>query len=156
MGDSSSVGGIGHVPDSAALMQRYIHRDVRAARFEPRSGEGWRDPFGMYRALRDHDPVHHVEAGDYWVLSRYADVFAAVRDTATFSSANGLTFEHDERHKAGLDEVQPMVMLDPPEHTAFRRLVAAGFTPRRVESIEADVRAFVVARIERLRAAGWR
>ncbi len=23
-------------------------------------GESWRDPFTMYRALRDHDPVHHV------------------------------------------------------------------------------------------------
>jgi cytochrome P450 len=124
------------------------------ARFEPRSGEGWRDPYGMYRALREGDHVHHVEAGDYWVLSRHADVLAAVRDTATFSSANGLTFEHDERRKAGLDDVQPMVMLDPPEHTAFRRLVAGGFTPRRVRSIEEDVRAFVVGRLERVLAAG--
>ncbi len=38
------------------------------ARFEPCSGPTWRDPFGMYRALRDHDPVHHVAEGDYWVL----------------------------------------------------------------------------------------
>lgn len=125
-----------------------------AVRFEPRSGEGWRDPFTMYRALRDHDPVHHVERGDYWVLSRYADVFRAVRDTATFSSADGLTFEYDERHKAGLDEVAPMVFLDPPEHTAFRRVVAAGFTPRRVETIEPDVRAFVAERVGRLKSAG--
>ena len=91
--------------------------------FVPRTGEGWRDPFPMYRALRDHDPVHRVEAGGYWVLSRFADVFAAARDTATFSSAQGLTFERDERHRAGLDEIQPMVMLDPPEHTAFRAVV---------------------------------
>lgn len=41
-------------------------------RFEPRGGERWRDPFAMYRALRDADPVHHVpdngEGQDYWVL----------------------------------------------------------------------------------------
>ena len=80
----------------------------------------------MYAALRDHDPVHHVEQGDYWVLSRFADVFAAARDTATFSSAQGLTFEYGELEKAGLAEAEPMVMLDPPDHTAFRRLVGQG------------------------------
>jgi hypothetical protein len=124
------------------------------ATFEPCSGETWRDPYGMYRALRDDDPVHRVDAGGYWVLSRFADVFAAARDTATFSSAQGLTFERDERRKAGLEEIQPMVMLDPPEHTAFRRVVAAGFTPRHVTELEADVRAFVSSRLARLVDAG--
>jgi cytochrome P450 len=108
----------------------------------------------MYAALRDHDPVHHVVDGDYWVLSRFADVFAAARDTTTFSSAEGLTFEYGERRKAGLEEAAPMVMMDPPEHTAFRRLVGRGFTPRHVTEIEPAVRSFVVERLERLRAAG--
>lgn len=120
----------------------------------PRSGETWRDPWGMYADLRDHDPVHHVEAGDYWVLSRFADVFAAARDTSTFSSAEGLTFEYGERQKAGLEAAAPMVMMDPPEHTAFRRLVGRGFTPRQVVEIEPAIRAFVVERLERLAAAG--
>ncbi|HEB90223.1 MAG TPA: cytochrome P450, partial [Deltaproteobacteria bacterium] len=66
------------------------------ARFVPRSAETWRDPFPMYRALRDHDPVHEVEAagGDYWVLSRFDDILAAAIDFATFSSARGLTFAY--------------------------------------------------------------
>jgi cytochrome P450 family 130 len=122
--------------------------------FTPCGGETWRDPFPMYRALQDDDPIHRVEAGGYWVLSRFAHVFAAARDTATFSSAEGLTFTYDERRKAGLDGFAPLVMLDPPDHTAFRRLVAKGFTPRHVATIEPDVRTFVVERIERLRAAG--
>jgi len=108
----------------------------------------------MYRRLRDEDPVHHVERGDYWVLSRFADVFAAARDPATFSSASGLTFSYGDMSAAGLEEVAPMVMLDPPEHTEFRRLVARGFTPRRVADIEPVVRAFVVERLERLQATG--
>jgi cytochrome P450 len=108
----------------------------------------------MYAALRDHDPVHHVDAGDYWVLSRFADVFAAARDPETFSSAQGLTFEYGEREKAGLSDADPMVMMDPPDHTAFRRLVGRGFTPRHVTEIEPAVRAFVVERLERLRACG--
>ena len=124
------------------------------ARFEPRSEEGWRDPFGMYRDLRDDDPVHHVARGDYWVLSRHRDVFAAARDTERFSSAQGLTHLYDDVATAGLDAVRPMVFLDPPEHTEFRRLVAKGFTPRQVAEIEPAVRAFAIERIEALRDGG--
>ena len=122
--------------------------------FVPCSGESWRDPFPMYAALRDRDPVHHVEGADYWVLSRYDDVFAAARDPERFSSAQGLTFSYDDMTRAGLDEVRPIVMLDPPEHTEFRRMVSKGFTPRQVETLEPEVRTFVVERIERLRAEG--
>lgn len=118
-----------------------------------RGGELWRDPWEDYRALRDHDPVHRVDEGDFWVLSRFGDVFEAARDTATFSSAQGLTHFYGERERIDL-AASPIVMMDPPEHTAFRRAVAKGFTPRKVATIEPKVRAFVVERIEALRAAG--
>jgi cytochrome P450 family 130 len=127
---------------------------TQLARFEPRSGESWRDPFPAYAALRDHDPAHHVEDGDYWVLSRHADVTAAALDTETFSSAQGLTFTYDELAAAGLEEIAPMVFLDPPDHTAFRRLVVRDFTPRQVTALEPEIRAFCVDRIKRLRANG--
>lgn len=121
--------------------------------FEPRGGESWRDPSGAYRELRDHDPVHHAAWGDFWVLSRFQDVFGAARDTSTFSSAQGLTYNYGEREQLGL-AIAPMVMMDPPDHTAFRRLVAKGYTPRAVGDLEESVRAFVVERVERLREMG--
>lgn len=108
----------------------------------------------MYRALRDHDPVHHVESGDYWVLTRHAHVYEAVRDHETFSSAGGLTTEYGELERIGLVDNPPMVMTDPPIHTEFRKLVSRGFTPRQVESIEPVVAAFVIDRLERLRKDG--
>jgi cytochrome P450 len=113
----------------------------------------------MYRALRDHDPVHHVVPeghpdDDYYVLSRHADIWAAARDHETFSSAQGLTVNYDELELIGLQDNPPMVMQDPPVHTEFRKLVARGFTPRQVEAVEPKVREFVVERIERLRADG--
>ena len=126
--------------------------------FELRSGAGWADPWAMYQALRDHDPVHHVDAGnpahDYWVLSRHADIWTAARDHETWSSAQGLTVNYNELELIGLTDNPPFVMQDPPEHTEFRKLVARGFTPRQVEAVEPKVRAFVIERIERLRAAG--
>ena len=129
------------------------------ASYVPPSGETWRDPFGMYAALRDHDPVHRVvpesaPQDDYWVLTRHADVFAAARDHETFSSADGLTTSYGELDKIGLRDNPPLVMQDPPRHTDFRKLVARGFTPRQVEAVEPAVRAFVVERIERLREVG--
>jgi cytochrome P450 len=108
----------------------------------------------MYAELREHDPVHHVEHGDFWVLTRFDDVWSAAGDPATFSSAQGLTVAYDELATTGLAVAMPMVFLDPPAHTEFRRLVTRGLTPRRVSVIEPAVRAFVVERIESARAAG--
>ena len=110
----------------------------------------------MYRALRDNDPVHRVEGAEhrneFWVLSRFGDVFDAARDTATFSSASGLTVERG----AGVDmgKATPIVFLDPPDHTSFRRLVGSGFTPRQVSAIEDDVRTFVVERLDQIAEDG--
>jgi cytochrome P450 len=128
-------------------------------RFQLATAETWSDPWPMYRALRDRDPVHHVvpesrPEDDYYVLSRHADVWAAARDHETFSSAQGLTVNYGELEIIGLQDNPPMVMQDPPVHTEFRKLVARGFTPRQVEAVEPKVREFVVDRLERLRANG--
>ena len=120
--------------------------------FVPRSGESWRDPFPMYRDLRDHDPVHH--AGDYWVLSRFADIRAAVTDTDTFSSAQGLTMASTAGEAEIITAFAPIVMTDPPAHTAFRRLVSRGFTPRHVIALEEPVRRFVRQTLALIAARG--
>jgi cytochrome P450 family 130 len=69
-------------------------------RFAPATAATWANPWPMYRALRDLDPVHHVvptdPENDYYVLSRHADVFTAARDHQTFSSAQGLTVNYGE------------------------------------------------------------
>lgn len=123
--------------------------------YEPRSGESWRDPFPMYRALRDNDPVHRFEnsAGEeVWALSRFKHVFDAAVDATTFSSAQGLTMDYEDMGKLGLDS--PIVMMDPPDHTSLRKLAIKRFTPKQVNALEPLVRAFVIERVERLREMG--
>ncbi len=128
------------------------------ARFQLTTAATWPNPWPMYRALRDHDPVHHVVPDnpdrDYYVLSRHADIFTAARDHETFSSAQGLTVNYGELELMGLADNPPMVMQDPPVHTEFRKLVSRGFTPRQVAAVEPKVREYVIERVERIKSNG--
>jgi cytochrome P450 len=132
--------------------------------FDPLDPRTVRAPWDTYRRLRDESSVHFVPFADLpnhqgvaartghdgvHVLSRFADVFAAARDTETFSSSHGLSIDGGDIEALGL--VPTIVMMDPPDHTAYRRLVSRGFTPRAVATIEPEVRAFVVERIESMR-----
>jgi cytochrome P450 family 130 len=132
------------------------HKPVK---FELATADTWPNPWPMYCALRDHDPVHrvvpdHKPDDDYYVLSRHTDVWSAARDHETFSSAQGLTVNYGDLEMIGLKDNPPFVMQDPPVHTEFRKLVSRGFTPRQVEAVEPKVREFVVERLEKLRAEG--
>jgi hypothetical protein len=124
------------------------------ARFYLRSGETWRNPFPMYTALRERDPVHHAVMGDFWILTRFEDVWAAAGDPATFSSSQGLTVAYDELRATGLGTTMPMVFLDPPAHTEFRRLVTGNLTQRKVSTIEPAQRACGAQSVEGARSPG--
>jgi len=123
--------------------------------FELRGGESWRDPWSSYRRLRGA-PIHsfdHPGLEPFWVLSRFADVFDAVRDTTTFSSAKGLTPDPDSMAMfAG--RAAPIVMMDPPEHTTMRRLVSRPMTPRAVAALEPAISRFIDERLDLLEEDG--
>lgn len=120
-------------------------------RYDPFDDAFQADPYPAYRTLRDDDPVHRHEDPPFWALSRFDDIWRAVRDEATYSSAQGLTFYPDEIGALGL--APTIVMLDPPRHTQLRALIAKAFTPKRVNDLEAAVRAFVRDRIDRMQRA---
>jgi cytochrome P450 len=107
------------------------------------------DPYPGYALLRDADPVHHRSADHrapgFWALSRFEDIWNAVREPETFSSAGGMTFFGDEIGKLGLPP--NLVMLDPPVHTRLRGLIGRGFTPRQVTRLEDTIRRFVRERL---------
>lgn len=84
----------------------------------------------MHSALRAHCPVHTISATDdghpIYLLSRHADVFATLRDPATWSNSSGNFPHFVEQH--GLRG-------DPPESDMFRRLVVKVFNGRRIKSL---------------------
>ncbi len=107
------------------------------------------DPYPVYRALREHDPVHRMPDGSYF-LSRYEDCAEVYRDPASWSSdkridfrpnfADSLLYEH---HTTSL------VFNDPPYHTRVRKLLAPAFTPRALKTLQPRVEALVDRLLER-------
>ena len=79
--------------------------------------------YGLYRELREHPVARSEESGGYWMLSRFDDVRAALKDWETYSSAQGCFLPDLGFRSLGLE-------LDPPEHGVYRRLyVAIGGRP---------------------------
>jgi cytochrome P450 len=84
--------------------------------------------------MRDEAPVYRNDQFDFFALSRFADVLDASLDTETFSSAHGITL--DMISDDPLAPPNPMIMMDPPSHTAMRKIVNRTFTPRRMAQLE--------------------
>jgi cytochrome P450 len=107
------------------------------------------DPYPVYRALREHDPVHRMPDGSYF-LSRYDDCAEVYRDPARWSSdkkidfrpnfADSLLYEH---HTTSL------VFNDPPYHTRVRKLLAPAFTPRALKALQPRIEALVDRLLDR-------
>ncbi|MGP8058562.1 MAG: cytochrome P450 [Acidimicrobiales bacterium] len=98
--------------------------------YDPFSHELHDDPYPVYRTLRDEHPLYFCEARNTWVLSRFGDVWKAVHDPETFSSAQGIFPGLGQNDP---DQMLPvMIMMDPPRHTDLRRLVSRAFTRRRI------------------------
>ncbi len=96
------------------------------------------DPYEIWRRMRDEAPVYRNETYDFYALTRFADVEAAHRDPATFSSAHGTVLEL--MGPEPIINAEMMIFTDPPLHTRLRSLASRAFTPRRVSQLEARVR----------------
>ena len=116
--------------------------------FDPFSRDFFDDPYDTYARLRDEAPCYHSERYGFYALSRYEDVVAAHRDHVTFISSRGLTYEQLSDPDA--DVAGSLIMMDPPEHTRYRKLVSRAFTPRAMASWEGLIREIVVGYLEPL------
>jgi len=127
---------------------------IMTAVYDPLDPVHQADPYPAYAWLREHDPVHRHPAGphnpEFWALSRFEDIWDAVRRPEDFSSARGLTFYQGEIEKLGL--APTIVMLDPPRQTQLRGLIGRGFTPKRIADLEDTIRGFVRDRLAAMRA----
>jgi len=120
--------------------------------------EGRADPYPRYRQLRDVAPVHRSDLGAVWFLTRWADCNAVLRDPRL--GKGDLNDDRRALFNPGLPPRQQTVMgnsmlfVNPPDHNRLRGLVSRGFTPRRMQDLEAHVGHMADVIVDRMAVEG--
>jgi cytochrome P450 len=91
-------------------------------------------PYAEFARLRAQQPVawfgESAPNSGFWSVHRYADIVTASRDTATFSSARGVSFE--EPTDEDMAARRTIIDTDPPDHTKLRKIMTGSFSQRAV------------------------
>lgn len=100
------------------------------------------DPYPFYAELRSEQPVYWSEAVGAWLLTRYDDVTAGLRDQRLGSGTRIKAYvrqmpqDEQERFNPISDHISTWVgMSDPPDHTRLRALVDRVFTARMIAGL---------------------
>ncbi len=111
-------------------------------------------PYDEFARLRNEAPVAWLpdEGSGFWSVHRYADIVAASRDVATFSSARGVSFE--EPTDEDMAARRTIIDTDPPEHTKLRKIVSGTFSQRAVAVYEHFITGLTEEVLDRCPASG--
>jgi cytochrome P450 len=121
---------------------------VEPVSWDPYNPAYFKDPFPVFRRLREEAPLYYNEEHAFYAISRYADVERGLRDKETFSSSRGAILEII---KANIQLPEAVfIFQDPPIHTAYRTLLQRAMSPKRMNALEAQVRQFCVQCLEPL------
>jgi cytochrome P450 len=113
------------------------------------------NPYPVYAALREHEPVRHMPDGSVF-LTRYADLVAVYRDAATFSSDKHVEFAPKYGADSPLYEhhTTSLVFNDPPLHTRVRKLIMGALTRRAIADMEPGLVTLVDSLLDRIADQG--
>lgn len=100
------------------------------------SDESIRDPYPLYRRMRDLGPVIRLSRHDLFAVTRYADVRSLLRDFRSFSSAHGVAVDPAVND---LMASRTSLSSDPPLHEEIRKVTSAPLLPRALESLQANI-----------------
>ena len=125
---------------------------------DPSSFEGGH-PHDQYDWLRDNAPVfRHEEPGGngFWAVTRYQDVYDIGRNAAVFSSEPTISIADPDLAQQNFQgDAKMMLMMDPPEHTTYRKLISREFTQgparhynQRIEELAKEIVDAVIERGE--------
>jgi len=105
-------------------------------------------PFQVYRQLQDEAPVWQMPGTNVFVVTRYDDIRAIIRDPARFSSnfsallnAGSSNDEVTAIYEQGYEMVETLLTQDPPRHRVYRNLVNKVFSNKRIEGMRDDIEA---------------
>jgi cytochrome P450 family 142 subfamily A polypeptide 1 len=111
------------------------------------SGTAWDDEMEeRMRWLRENDPVHWSEKSGVFIISKYDDVVAVSKNPKLFCSGQGV--------RPNIEIRQGLIDEDAPKHTALRKLINRGFTPRMVDTLEPVFRRITTEAIDKVASRG--
>jgi cytochrome P450 len=121
------------------------------------------DPYPLYHAIRATQPTVWLDYGNgtaFWMLTRYADCEAALRNPLLGRWDN--TVGRDEWRRQHHVEPTPvqrvleewMLFRNPPDHTRLRALVTKAFSPRRIEALRERIAVISNELLDRVEAKG--
>ncbi|TLH81218.1 cytochrome P450 [Mycolicibacterium cosmeticum] len=123
--------------------QPFAVRDQAFARLRAADGLSWHQPLST---------LFDITEPGFWALTRRADIQFASQHPELFTSAHGVALDPMPA------EVQKFasffLMMDPPRHTVYRKLISSAFTPRHVREIEEQIHRNAVAVVDDLIGAG--
>lgn len=131
------------ITSHAFWSQPFAERDKTFARLRAADGLTWHQPLST---------LFDLEEPGFWALTRRADIQFASQHPELFTSARGVALDPMPA------EVQKFatffLMMDPPEHTMYRKLISSAFTPRHVREIDEQIHRDAVAVVDDLVGAG--
>src|SRR6516162_7846032 len=118
------------------------------------------EPFPLFAQVRALGPVHAVTLADghsAWLVVGYDEARTALSHPKLSKDMHAALAASSEVVAEGLpgpDFARHMLVVDPPDHTRLRRLVATAFTAQRVEALRPHVEAIVDDLLDRIAERG--
>lgn len=130
------------ISSSGFWAQTFDEREKSFARLRAEASVSWHVPVDY------HSP--HEEKG-FWAVTRAADITTVSTNSEVFESKHGTTLDPSNASAAAGSF---FLAMDPPEHTHYRGLVNAAFTPKQVKGIESRIVANAESIVDDLIGAG--
>ena len=120
------------------------------------------NPYATYALWREEAPVVWSDAffGGAWLLTRHADVEAALRDPRLSAQrTGGWVMDVAEGDRAALGPFQrlfarALLFLDQPEHPRLRQVLMPAFRPQRLQALQPEIEQYAAELVDALPRTG--
>jgi len=113
------------------------------------------NPYPVYAALRERDPIHRSPMG-IWAITRYKDVVDALRDPRLSNEPSPYAVVHrknSDRYLAAQVANNIIPFMDPPRHATSRKLISQSFHAQLNQS-PPEIRGIATRLLDQCRAKG--
>jgi cytochrome P450 len=122
------------------------------AHWDPFNQTYFYNPYPVFKKLREEAPVYYNEEYDFYAVSRYEEAQMVLRDRDTYISRHGDVYEQI-RNRVPMPK-GIFICEDPPLHTMHRSVLTRIFTPKRMQALEPQIRAFCARTLDPLIGSG--